>query len=270
MKRDQNLERQVEEWFDAEARAMPQQVLEASLEQVARTRQVGQRRRPAWLTPRWTAPVAAAALLALVVVAGGLAVDRFGSLLASSSPAPSGSPPPVLRWDARHDLERWSNRLNPAPDAYGNADVWSYLLVDRTHSSATYLPLTQFDGQIWSDEAGQLSGYLGNGGIVLHPGVEVKYVALGWRSPIAGEVTITGYVGLVDLGCISVGSGIRLQIRQGSDELRAIRLDSGGADRFELTTRMSAGDSLYFMVDPGQDNLCDSTRLIVWIVATGE
>ena len=68
-----------------------------------------------------------------------------------------------------------------------------------------------------------------------------------------------------DFTCTSLGSGIIWSIGQGSTTLVSSVLPSGGSMSFSVSATVQAGDTLYFVVDPGFDSLCDSTDLSLLI-----
>jgi hypothetical protein len=84
MRSDQEVERLLEDWLTDEAQPIPRDVLENALESVARTTQT-RTRTLAWGWLRGpTGAILAAAILILVIVAGGLTIDRIGSWLPSA------------------------------------------------------------------------------------------------------------------------------------------------------------------------------------------
>lgn len=282
MTSERDVERRVEEWLEDEARPMPHDVLEGALEAVTRTSQVGTRRfGPAWLSSRSMVVVAAATVLILVVVAGGLAVDRIGSLL----PTESASAGPVQVWDPVADWLSAPNHQNPSPDSYGNPGVWSYMRsTSASHDPTNYLLMPNFEGdhawnqpgmtnlpdflgEAWNEPA-MINEFVGlgaaNAAIYLHP-TPGAHAVLAWTSPVAGEVTIDGVVARPQDPCSSPGGGLLFSVDRGSETLRSIGLDHGQRAAFNLSTTVGRGDTVYFIVDPGADGLCDLTSLQVTI-----
>lgn len=265
MRSDEEIERLLEDWLTDEAQPMSHDVLENALESVTRTTQTGARRgSPGWLRGP-VGVLAAAALLILVVVAGGLTVDRIGSLI----PTESSSAGPARVWDPVADFRRGANQMNPSPDSYGNPGVWSYFSSTVAHSPPSYRLLPAFTNDQWNDPAFRfLTVYLDRGGLLLHPwetGDSVRYTILGWKSPIAGNVTIRGTAALADTACTQVGSGITLSVDRGTQSLFVSEIPSGGTDEIHVSATMERGESIYFIVDPGADSDCDSTVLILEI-----
>jgi hypothetical protein len=257
MRSDEELERLVEDWLEAQARPMPPAVLEDTLETIART---GQQDRPSLVGGWFTRPIglaAAAVLLLLVVVGGDFALNRSGWFGAS----PAISPGQGQVWDPAVDFGRWSNRLNPSPDSYGNEGVWSYLSSAVVHTPVAYAPLPLFEDGQWK-EPSRVAAYLGQGGILMSPwkGPDFEHFAvLAWKSPIAGRVAIHGTFALVQDEC--TGSGIDFYVDRGSESLLVTRVTTGGRDAFDLDTRVAVGDSVYFIIGAGSTSSCDFTLL---------
>lgn len=118
MNPDQQTERQLEDWLEDEARAMPSHVLEAALEAVARTTQVGRNRFAPWLNQRFLAVAMAAVVLVLAVIAAPITLEYLRGLFgpqpgmgpdaSAGEPLPSCSEPPdgLTGWwpgDGNHD-----------------------------------------------------------------------------------------------------------------------------------------------------------------------
>ena len=256
MRSDEEIERLLEDWLEETASPIPREVLENTLETVARTSQEGRRAFVrSWLA-RPIGLLAAAALLILVVFAGGLAANRIGAML--PTPNPSG---PTQVWDPAVDFGRWSNRLNPSPDSYGHAEVWSYLSSAVAHLPVAYSPLPTYEDGQWK-EPSRVSAYLEKGGIMISPwkGPDFeRFAIVGWKSPIAGEVTIRGSFALVQDTC--TGSGITFSIDREGESLLEQMITTGASDVFDVSTTVSVGESLYFIVGAGVTSSCDFTLL---------
>ena len=214
---------------------------------------------------------ATAAVLVLIVVAGGLAVDRIGSLF----PTESASTGARQIWDPSADLGIASKRQNPGPDSYGNLAVWSYLRSPGVeHNPASYflLPdfansLPEFGFEVWydGDFGNLLVGWGANkDAIYLHPwsdGAIRKHAILGWTSPISGPITIEGVIARAQHTCPEPAGSIFFSVDRGAESLKKIVLALGQSAKLSLTTSVSVGESLYFVVDAGADASCDGTEL---------
>jgi len=276
MRSDDEIERRLEDWLDHEARPMPHDVLESALEAVSRTSQEGARRvGPVWLRSRPMGLLAAVAVLILIVVAGGLTANLVGSIGPSES-ASAGIP---QTWDPAADVGLASPRQNPGPDQYGNPAVWSYLRTPGAeHDPSTYFllpdfadPLPTFGGETWydSDYVNLLIGRrAAEDAIYMHPwsdGAIRKDAILGWTSPIAGRVIVEGIVARTQHSCPADVGDIIFSVERGIASLERIELGFAQNAEFSLTTSVTVGESLYFIVDPDADANCDLTELRVTI-----
>jgi hypothetical protein len=272
MRSDQEIERQLEDWLEEEARPMPHEVLEGALEAVARTPQAGARHGgPRWLGSRPMGMLGAAAVLVLVVVAGGLAVDRIGSLF----PTESGGAGTVQVWDPVADWRSAPDQQNPSPDSYGNPAVWSYLRsTSSRHEPTTYILMPNHESdwpgflrEAWSEPAMTnvvVAVWPSDAVIYLHPTSGVHTI-LAWTSPVAGEVTIDGVVARPQNPCEEPSDGLIFSVDRSSDTLETIGLDLGQRTPFNLTTTVDIGDTVYFVADSDGDANCDLTQLQVTI-----
>jgi len=269
---DDELERLLEDWLEDEAQPIPHEVLERSLESVARTPQVGSRRGGSWFRSGPFGLAFSAALAVLVIVTGVLIRDRIGSLPTASvsvAPAPSASSVPLQAWAQPDDFHA-APGLNPGPDAYGNTDVWSYLSGTSAHAPSTYELLPTFSSNQWTDPGFVNLDIYEDRGLVLHPYVgaeQTRYIILGWTSPISGRVTITGSADMLQRTCPQPPNGIVLTIDQGFHTLATEEVPAASTIPFEVTATVAAGDSIYFLVDPAGNSSCDSTALRLTITS---
>jgi hypothetical protein len=286
-KSDGEMERMVEEWLEAEARPMPQHVLESSLEAVARTRQTGFRS-PAD-GPRRTmrfALVAATAAFAVVVILGAPTILRTldGLLPAQPGSSPDTSAAQVRVWDAAADFIGSPDQQNPSPDRYGNPAVWSYLR-SRTnmHNPGVYLPLPNFqvaesDVDLWyeRDLTNLFVGHLGRStSLSVHPWSDGDpandhNAVVGWTSPTDGWFVVMATARVVARECPGPADGITFTIDQNAAVLRATSVPMGEARTLEVATLLEAGDGLYFVVAPGANAQCDATDLTITITRRGD
>ena len=270
---DRETERRLEDWLHAEARSMPQDVLEASIEAVARTGQVSAQR-PAilrWLGDRRLVAVGAvAAVFAIAVALTPRLMDR-------SSAVPGAAPGD--QWDPAVDFLPALDHSNPSPDRYGNADVWSYMRsASDSHDPKTYVLLPHFvvegTSDTWYDErlVSLAVGHIQDRRSVwFHPwssGVrsENHHAILRWRSPVSGTVEVTGNVDHGEPTCrVGTTDGTTFFIDREGESLDEIGLEPGGTAPFETTVDVDPGVSLYFVVDPGRASNCDTTHLTLLI-----
>jgi len=276
MRSDDEMERLLQDWLDDEARPMPHDVLESALEAVGRTSQENRRRAgPAWLGSRPASLLAVAAVLILVVLAGGLTANLVGSF----GPIESASARIPQTWDPAADFDLASPRGNPGPDQHDNPAVWSYLRTPGAeHDPATYVllpdfadPLPTFGGTAWY-EANYLNLLIGkratSDALYMHPwsdGAITRDAILGWTSPITGQVTVEGTVARAQHSCPVDAGDIIFSVERGMESLQRTVLGFAQNAQFSLTTSVTIGESLYFIVDADADASCDLTELRVTI-----
>jgi hypothetical protein len=177
-------------------------------------------------------------------------------------------------WDADAEFFFLPNNRNPSPDPWGDT-TWSYLYSDSfAHDPATYHLLPEYATFDPNRESWVLSGFVNLliSGVrsplllVLHPwGGRVqgsgRNAVLGWRSPIDGQVTVTGTIRLPGLGECAVGSGALWSVDKGGTVLQSGALPTAGSATLDLPVSISRGESIYFVWDAGWDSLCDSGAL---------
>lgn len=206
--------------------------------------------------------------------------------------AARASAAPCAGWSLVDDFRITPQQANPSPDRCGNGAVWSYMQsATLAYETSTYTTT----GMIFSDSRNGIAGLegwagsyddAGKGGlpamvfnstrqtqhpltvtfpphvVSVHPAPN-RLAVIGWRSPISGEVAITGGVTDLDATC---GNGIAWAIQQNAATLARGVIPNGGAQSVQtgalgdLThVPVTAGDFLYFVVDPNGDYTCDST-----------
>ena len=271
MRSDEEIERLVEDWLLDEAEPMPPPLLEAVLDGVSRRPQD----RPASaLRFRWlTRPLATAAAVAVVVLAGVViapsALHELRAVWRSVTGTPSSAP---MHWDAMLQFREYPNQLNPAPDGYGHTMVFSYLRSSGpAHDPAQYVALPAFERQglqRWYDPAfdGLFVGWApaDDGMLTLHPyggGVDSRAAIVAWRNPVDASLTLSGRVE-VDGTC---GDGIIFSIEHGSRVFETFALPNGSRTFEHVVETFQAGEVLYFIVEPGANSECDTTRFNVII-----
>jgi uncharacterized repeat protein (TIGR01451 family) len=200
----------------------------------------------------------------------------------------------TITWNLGDDLQAnatSSAPSNPFADSHGNAGVWHMMEASSTtRDPSTYsdIPPANFEpnhcGQPgyanWCDNAFTFinttsatingtpcapSQVLSPHAAVEHPG-PANDVMYAWQSPITGTVAISGGVSDVDCGG---GNGVNWYVAKGATDI-----DSGSvfcsSTSFTpgLTTSVSAGEFLYFIVDPNGEFQYDSTQIDVTLTAT--
>jgi hypothetical protein len=281
MKREEELERLLEDWLEDEARPMPHEVLESALESVARTSQTSSHPRGLdWIAGGPVGILSAAAVVVLLVVAGGLAVDRIGTWL----PIGSGSSGQERVWNPVTDWLSAPNQENPSPDRYGHLGVWRYMRsTSASHDAALYILMPNFEGdQAWNqpgmsgtsptvdeawNEPAMINVFVALGtdeAIYLHPTVGAHAI-LAWTSPVAGKVRIEGVVARPQDPCSEPSGSLLFSIEQGSASLRALGLDLGQRADISVSSTVGLGETVYFVVDADGDAICDLTELRVTI-----
>lgn len=271
MRRDEDIERLLEEHLADTARPMPQEVLENAIEATARTRQM----RPGRVTLPWFRPIPGAAMMAvagaLLIVAIGLGIDRLGLIQGGGVGSRPTPVPDARTWDATNDFRIGGAARNPSADSYGNEGVWSYLVTatEQLHEPSAYTPLPDYGDQpleeAWTDVSWR---YLGVGvskpdGIVrmmTYVGADGSFApVLSWRSPMAGTVRMQGTVSMAHRDCPARDDGVTFWVDREGETLESRRLLPESADVFDLAVDVEGGESLYFILDPGPSSDCDET-----------
>ena len=276
MRSDEEIERLLEDWLLDEAKPMPQALLETVLDAAPRRTQERSRgaSRFGWLTrPLASAALAAGLILVAITIAPNV-IHQLQAALPGATGTPSHEP---MRWDAMLQFRAYPEQLNPAPDGYGHFMVFTYLRSSGPdHDPAQYVPLPEFEPpaserqglQRWYDPAfeGLFVGWApaDDGLLTMHPyggGADGRAAIVAWRNPIDASLTLSGRVE-VDGTC---GDGIIFSIEHGTRVFETFALPKGSRT-FELQVEtFQAGEVLYFIVDPGANSLCDTTRFNVII-----
>jgi hypothetical protein len=271
MRSDQEIERLLEDWLADEAKPMPQLLLENVLDGVGRRPQyrAGTSARFGWLTRSLTTVAVAAGLILVAIIIAPTVVLQLQAVWRSATGAGPAEP---MHWDAMLQFREHPNHLNPAPDGYGHAVVFTYLRSSGSvHDPSQYVPLADFEAdglQRWYDP--EFDGlYVGwapadDGMLTMHPyggRVDGRAAIIAWRNPIDASLRFSGRVE-VDATC---GDGIIFSIEQGARIFEAFALPSGSRTFEHEVDLFHAGEVLYFIVDPGANSQCDTTRFNVAI-----
>jgi hypothetical protein len=92
----------------------------------------------------------------------------------------------------------------------------------------------------------------------LHPGSD-RAVIIRWKSPVSGNVDISGRVSDIDSSC---GDGINWFIDKQNSTLLSRAENGTGSKFYQQNIPVTKGQSLYFIIDRGNNNeSCDSTAL---------
>ena len=270
MRTDEEIERLLEDWLVEEAEPMPPAVLEDVLDAVSRRSQDRPRSTIGfgWLTRGVASIAVAAVVILLMIVIAPRVVPQLQTLWRSATGA---GPTEPMHWDAMRQFRESPIQLNPAPDAYGHTMVFTYLRSSApAHDPAQYVPLSEFEAegiQSWYDPEfeGLYVGWgLGDDMLTMHPyggGVDSRAAIVAWRSPVEASLRVTGSVE-VDATC---GDGIVFSIEHGTRDFETFPLPSGSSTFEHLVDVVHAGEVLYFIVEPGADSRCDTTRFNVTI-----
>ncbi len=227
-------------------------------------------------------------VIGLVSAAGAAALVVSGI----SPTAATSETPASAVWNLASDFP--NPLVNPAPDSYGNTEVWTYMR-GTPHSSAGYTQLPTpaagacDNGQVdfWASPAepwvaknrgatGTNCGtpYLPAGAVGMNPHDSGSAIVR-WKSPVSGKVAITGGVTDADAGG---GDGIAWSIDKGDTVLASGAFLNGGSQTFANGTggtslgsvEIAAGESLYLSVSANGTFFYDVTIAdftITWIEA---
>jgi hypothetical protein len=175
----------------------------------------------------------------------------------------------TLSWNPAADWFHSPNQANPSPDQWGNTAVWSYMAsAGLTHNPAAYdlLPHYDADAEHWHDST-WIDLQVGNGmapspTIRMHSygGRKIDFAikaTLAWKSPVSGIVIIRGHLSMVPAELCDLGDGILWSVFRSDNALVESPVPVGGVTSFDLTVTVTAGETFYFVHDPGWDSDCD-------------
>lgn len=136
---------------------------------------------------------------------------------------------------------------------------WSYLSSDG--AAMTFVSAQSY----WQGAEPYL--LITNGGG--HPGVALDAVRR-WTAPKAGSVKITGKAFDTHAGCGQ--DGVNVSIRKGASVLwqATVAKDDAVGQSYDVTTTVSAGDKVDFVLNKGVDDGCDSSHFDPTLVLTYE
>jgi len=218
-----------------------------------------------------------------------ITMDKAKSCTATFSPMCS-------EWNPAKDFRMSPGHENPNRDSCGNKDVWHFLQsADFNRDPQKYSLMQNFTTDYYGNSG--LHGWGGTDrgeayvdgnhfipGVFAYMGDKVnvhpswtKLAVVGWRSPISGNVAVTGSITDLDNLC---GDGVLWYIDKDNTDLASGSLNNGafqdvqsGAVSNSLSNiPVKQGEFIYFAVHPNTSHVCDSTILDVKIsqVATVE
>ena len=200
------------------------------------------------------------------------------------------------RWDVAADFRTAPNQANPSPDRFGHPGVWSYMFSPTgKQSPAAYQLLPAFDtdkfevpgleswwGQNVSTSTDDLLPAVGinatghqvttmnihwpAGAVLVHPW-DGQPVIIGWRSPVPGNIFVTGAVALAQHP--NCGTGIAWALDLGARTLRHGAITQRKRQAWALRIHLKEGNSLYLVIAPRAGFACDST-LVTLTITRGE
>jgi len=200
-------------------------------------------------------------------------------------------------WNLAKDFRASPNQENPNRDLCGNLGVWHFMQsADFNRNPQTYSLMQRFttdfvgvhDFQAWggtetdsgfvngympsvvTNKRGQVTSTLIPDKIHIHP-APAKLVVVGWRSPINGNVKISGLIVDVDGGG---GDGVLWYIDKNTANLASGSLANGASQNIQdggtignslSNISVNQGDFIYFVVHPNASHYYDTTMLDVTI-----
>ncbi|MCA9011555.1 MAG: DUF1587 domain-containing protein, partial [Planctomycetaceae bacterium] len=124
-----------------------------------------------------------------------------------------------------------------------------------------------------SDEVARVPGEMRPHSVGVHPSPKQR-VIVGWRSPMSGEVKVTGRVQRAHIGC---GNGVTwlLELRRGNTRQRLAGGTAGGAEEHTFgpfeNLIVQSGDLLSLIVGPRDgEHSCDMTAIDLTIAANDD
>lgn len=173
-------------------------------------------------------------------------------------------------WDAADDMLLSPGQVNPNPDRYGNTP-WRYMWSpSRAHDPSQYRLFTHYtvvdafreqwdvgDFQPMPFPPRPLVGFdLSQRRILMHPYPE-EFAVLGWKSPMSATIDYVGSIASTD----PCSRGITWSIDKGATTLVSGTLGGGQSQRLEGSFTVTGGESIYFVLDPGPDDICDTSAV---------
>ena len=212
-----------------------------------------------------------------------------GAMTTGMSPATGHGRP---RWDVAADFRTAPDQANPSPDRMGHQGVWSYLFSPSgKQNPAAYRLLRAFDtdkfevpgleswwGRNVSTSQDDLLPAVGinatghevtrfhvhwpAGAVLVHPW-SGQPVVIRWRSPVSGNIFVTGAVALAQHP--NCGTGIAWAVDLGARTLRHGAITHRQRQGWSLRVHLKSGKSLYVVVAPRIGFACDSTLVSLTI-----
>ena len=262
-RRHDDLERRLERFLADTAPPIPVEVLDEVVSTIPRTPRERRTRLPAW-ADRLLPLVGTSAAIAVVTVAL-MARPGFGP--GRPTPSPSWTGPPRF-WHAQAEFVITFAGANPAPDRYGNPDVWSYRqgVMGASLQFPTTL-LTTFDtlqSRWMTPPFTNLFVSRSLGAVTLHPwsdgATTDRAAVVAWTSPIAGAVIAEGAFHELQRPCAVADTPVEVTVHRDAEVVWSATLATG-TEQFRLELDVDAGTVLSFVVSPDGNANCDGTDL---------
>lgn len=213
-----------------------------------------------------------------------VALSLAAPLAATETPSPTSTPSPTPacgHWDFGRDVAVAPGQQNPGPGPCGAVGSWAYMAGPTPHTPSSYYLATRFvdegDKQSWRGDEFSGSyfpdycfnvgaspfmlgpGLLQPGHAFVHPAT-AEAVVLRWRAPVSGEFRVHGLAYDADT---SGGDGVLWSLDRGAVTVASGACSSDGSpEAFDETLTLSAGEDLYFIIEPGSGGYTgDSTGL---------
>jgi hypothetical protein len=192
----------------------------------------------------------------------------------------------ALVWNNYTDFRFHPDHRNPSPDQHGNEDVWHYgYSIGLEHNPANYVWSTDFmmvdEFDAWVATNNNIPAYppyVGadpsgddEGGFQFVP-TATNLALVGWRSPVEGHINISGEIGERNPSC---GDGVIGSVERltASGVIKLVQIpvnrptdEVGQYANYAIRLRVSVGDFVYFIIDPGNSSECDIAGSLFTIV----
>jgi hypothetical protein len=155
--------------------------------------------------------------------------------------------------------------FSPVQGLYG----WSYGYYDGPYTSASFKPMTEFDGQAWFAHKGSYwtqlfdEGGHPNGRITTPPSQPVEQWAVRrWTSPLDGTVMLSGNYAKIAVTCGGVGSVGHILVDGTEVWTQSVAAGDTTGVNYTLTVPVHTGSVVDFAIGPGPNSTdyCDTSR----------
>ena len=134
----------------------------------------------------------------------------------------------------------WEPKLVGTFNLYDVCDTSVFEESPIWYSSSLYHP-----PEVWKNTGSGPYNYVQPGEVSLHPGSGGQFSVVRWKSPLAGNVSISGYFGAGDIGVMSY-----FICKNGNTSLFRVE-DTYDDGPFTLNAYVSIGDTIDFMIGEG-------------------